>query len=364
MKVSFIKTVISFLMSVILQNFWFPATFAASEMIISRARPMLHTFVEIKVYGNNADEAIEAAFAEMERVNALLNNYNPKSEIAKISRHAGGDPVYISAETLEVLELAKHYGNLSGGAIDITIGPLLTLWGFGQDEVELPGNDPDPDTIRATKLLVDFQAIELSHQNEPGLIKRLFGRFTGLLDQDSPAKGTARLKHRNMWIDVGSLSKGYIADKAMNILKKRGIRNALIAAGGTICTMGHKPDLTSWQVGIQHPRKQNSLLAVISLKNKCVSTSGDYEIFYTKNDKRRTHIIDPRNGAPVERLQSVSVIAPNGISSDALSTALFVLGPEQGIALINSLSGTEAMIVSEGGNTVFSTGWPEKHIEY
>jgi thiamine biosynthesis lipoprotein len=128
--------------------------------------------------------------------------------------------------------------------------------------------------------------------------------------------------------------------------------------------MGHKPDGSLWQVGIQHPRKPGGLMAVVSLSDSSISTSGDYEIYYEKKGKRRTHIIDPRTGTPVPRLQSVSVIAPDGMNSDGLDTGLFVLGPEKAIALVNSLKGVEALIVSEGGKVLFSKGWPAKTIAY
>jgi thiamine biosynthesis lipoprotein len=150
----------------------------------------------------------------------------------------------------------------------------------------------------------------------------------------------------------------------MAILKKRGIRNALVIAGGTVCAMGHKPDGSLWQVGIQHPRKPGGLMAVVSLKDSSISTSGDYEIYYEKKGKRRTHIIDPRTGTPVPRLQSASVVAPDGMTSDALSTSLFVLGPENGISLVKKLPCVEALIVSEGGKVTFSDGWRAKPITY
>jgi thiamine biosynthesis lipoprotein len=150
----------------------------------------------------------------------------------------------------------------------------------------------------------------------------------------------------------------------MVVLKKRGLHNALVIAGGTVCAIGHKPDGSLWQVGVQHPRKPEGLMAVVSLKDSSISTSGDYEIYYEKKGKRRGHIIDPRTGAPVPRLQSASVIAPDGMTSDALSTSLFVLGPENGIRLVKKLPGVEALIVSQGGKVTCSDGWTAKPITY
>jgi FAD:protein FMN transferase len=321
--------------------------FSGPPEIIARSKPLLHTFVEIKAWGNNADATIEEAFSEMERVNSLLNTYDPGSDVSHINQQAGGAPVPLSPETMEALKRAVFFCSITGGALDITVGPLLKLWGFGRDDVGLSGSEPDAQTIRRAKSRVNYREIELVETPMAGTVQR-----------------TGRLAKKGMWIDVGSFSKGFVADKAMAVLKKRGIQNALVITGGTVCALGKKPDGTHWQVGVQHPRKQGGLLTVISLQNSSTSTSGDYENFYKKNGKRRTHIIDPRSGMPVLYMQSVSVIAPDGMTSDALSTALFVLGPEQGMRVVESLRGVEALIVSEGGKISCSKGWPEKKISY
>ncbi len=332
----------------LVSNVWFDTVFAEDTELVSRARPLLHTFVEMKAWGVAAQTAIEAAFAEMERVNGLLNNYDARSDISRINQHAGMGAVPISAETMEALLRAVAICDQTGGALDITVGPLLQLWGFGKDEPGLLSPEPDPAARARAKSLVDYRALELSER------RTALGRI----------KRSARLARTGMWIDVGSFSKGFVADQALMVLKKKGIRHALISAGGTILAMGHKPDGSCWQVGIKHPRKPGNLLCVVSLTDCAISTSGDYEIYYEKNGKRRTHIIDPRTGEPVPHLQSVSVIAPDGMTSDALSTALFVLGPEAGIALVKKYAGVEALIVSAGGNITVSTGWPTKTIAY
>ena len=325
-----------------------PPAFSGPPEITARSKPMLHTFVEIKAWGNNSETAIEEAFSEMERVNSLLNTYDPGSEVSHINQNAGGDPVPVSPETMEVLKRVVTFCSITGGALDITVGPLLKLWGFGRDDVGLPGSEPNQPAIRRAKSLVNYRALELSETVLTG----------GVVQR------TGRLAKKRMWIDVGSFSKGFVADKAVAVLKKRGIKNALVITGGTVCALGQKPDGTHWQVGVQHPRKKDGLLAVISLQNSSISTSGDYENFYKKNGTRRTHIIDPRSGMPVPRLQSVSVIAPDGMTSDALSTSLFVLGPAQAIRLVESLGGVEAMVIAEGGRISYSKGWPEKNIRY
>jgi thiamine biosynthesis lipoprotein len=315
--------------------------------LVKESRPLLHTFVEIKAWGEHAGPAIEDAFHEMERVNALLNHYDPESEVSKINKQAGAGAVRISPDTLQALKAAVKFGDLSGGAFDFTIGPLLKLWGFAKDEAGLSGNEPDGKALKKAQDLVDYRALELISKEKAGRVLR-----------------SARLKKKGMWIDTGAFSKGFVSDRAMEVLKNKGIQNALIAAGGTICAIGNKPDSSPWKVGIRHPRKDDSFLTIISLKDRTVSTSGDYEKFYNKNGKRRTHIIDPRTGMPVEQMQAVTVIAPTGVESDVLSTALFVLGPQEGIKLVDSLPNVEALIVTHAAGIVLSKGWPQKTIIY
>ena len=301
----------------------------------NRSRLMLHTFVEIKAYGDNAETATGAAFKEIERVNNLLNNYDPKSEISQINNSAGQKAVGISPETLEALALAKNFASLSGGALDITVGPLLKLWGFAQEEPGTTTGSPLPHVLDQTRKLVDYRLIQLD-----------------------AIKGTARLAKTGMWIDVGSFTKGYVVDRAAQILKKQGVTQALVTAGGTILALGTKTGGMPWQVGVRHPRKEGKLLDTIPLKGGAISTSGDYERFYRHQGRRLCHIIDPRSGRPVEAVRSISVIAPTAMASDALSTSLFVLGTEEGLSLVKNLPGVEAMIVDQEGKVHYSPDWP------
>ena len=321
-----------------------PVAGAYSSELYHQSKPLLHTFVEVKAYGDNQTAAIiDETFIEMGRVNDLLNNYDNASDVSRINAAAGKVAVKISPETFFALSDAKKYARLSQGAFDFTVGPLVALWGFNQDQPGLSGSEPDDMLIAQVKQLVDYKALLLSQ---------------------GPSGASARLKHKGMRIDTGAFGKGFVADQAMHFLQKKGIKSALVAAGGTICAIGLKPDGQPWQIGIRHPRNNSSFLTVIPLRDESVSTSGDYEKFYYKAGKRRTHIIDPRTGTPVSTIQSVTVIAPQGIDSDALSTALFVLGPVDGLALVSKLSGVEALIVTASGEVKYSEGWPQKTIVY
>jgi len=296
---------------------------------------MLHTFVEIKAYGTNAERAVEAAFIEIERVNHLLNNYDPTSEVSQINDASGLKAIAVSPETLEAIAGAKYYAELSGGALDITIGPLLKIWGFAQEEPGTKIAPLSPDIIDRAQQLVDYRLVRLD-----------------------TIKGTARLTKKGMWIDTGSFTKGYVVDRAARVLKKRGVTQALITAGGTILALGKKQSGKLWQVGIRHPREEGKLAGFIPLEDQAISTSGDYERFYYYRGRRVCHIIDPRSGQPVEAIQGISVIAPTAMASDAFSTALFVLGIQKGLSLIKNLPGTEAMIIDQEGKAHYSPGWP------
>jgi len=352
----FIKTNISARKTKVATKFWlvfllvglpiavppFPVAFSAE--LYHQSKPLLHTFVEVKAYGDNQTAAIIAdTFSEMGRVNDLLNNYDPESDVSRINAAAGNDAVNISPETFSALSDAKKYARLSQGAFDFTVGPLVALWGFNQDQPGLSGSDPDDMSIAQAQRLVDYKTLQLTQ---------------------GPSGASARLKQKGMRIDTGAFGKGFVADRAIQFLREKGIKSALVAAGGTICAIGLKPDGQPWQIGIRHPRNSSSFLTVIPLRDVSVSTSGDYEKFYYKAGKRRTHIIDPRTGTPVSTIQSVTVIAPQGIDSDALSTALFVLGPVDGLALVEKLSGVEALIVTASGEVLYSAGWPQKAIVY
>lgn len=302
--------------------------------IYREARPLLHTFVEIKAFGDRAQIAVRAAFDEIERVNHLLNNYDPKSEVSTINRAAGQGVVSVSPETLEAIAGAKYYGDLSDGALDITIGPLLKVWGFAR---ETPGTPEPPSaaSLDRAKRLVSYRLIQLD-----------------------AIRGVAGLPQEGMWIDTGSFAKGYVVDRAAKLLKSLGVARALITAGGTIFAMGNKKGDIPWRVGIRHPREEGKLLGSIPLVDQAVSTSGDYERFYRHGGRRICHIIDPRSGQPVKAVQGISVIAPTALASDALSTSLFVLGVREGLALVKNLPETEAMIVDEEGRVHCSPGWP------
>ena len=241
--------------------------------ITSQSKPLLHTFVEIKICASNADNVISDAFIEMKRINSLLNNYDNESEVSKINRFSGKKSVEISPETMDALQTAVKFADITGGAFDFTIGPLLKLWGFAKENAGLDST-PTFEKIEKVKTFVNYRALKLEEVNNGTSTNR-----------------SAKLLKNGMVIDVGAFSKGYVADRAMEIIKNNGVKAALVSAGGTIVACGKKPDKSSWKIGIRHPRKEDSFLSFVELNDCAVSTSGDYEKFFKKNNKRFTHIL-------------------------------------------------------------------------
>ncbi|NQT18567.1 MAG: FAD:protein FMN transferase [Planctomycetes bacterium] len=294
-------------------------------------REMMGTFVTITLWASSEEEAnnaCTAAFAKIDRVDSLMSTYRADSEISKVNRVAGAEPVPLSDEMLEVLELSAKYSELSGGAFDVTVAPLMKLW----KTAERNGAIPDAAALEAALEPVGYRNITL----------------------DSQAR-TVRFAKPLTKLDLGGIAKGYAVDLALAELAGRGITAGLVNAGGDIATLGGPPETGAWRIGIQKPDRRNERLPdVVHLTTGAVATSGDYERFVEIGGRRFSHIKDPRTGMPVEKIYSVTVIAPNATAADALATACSVLGPAHGIKLAARLDDVEVMyiIASDAGPAV------------
>lgn len=292
-----------------------------------RSQFLMGTLVEISVIEKNEELAIEAiqkAFQEIRRLENQMSIQIPTSEISKINQAAGEFPVPVAKELLEVIQRSLFWSEKTAGAFDITIGAAQKLWDF--DASSLPAEIPIAEAIKK----IDFRKIQIEGQN-------IF------------------LSEKGMRLNLGAIAKGYAVDSAINILKKNKIQNALINAGGDLKSIGKRSDQLNWKIGLQHPRKPESLLASLSISEKAVATSGDYQKYFKQNGMRYHHILDPKTGYPAASgAMSVTVIAEKVMDADALSTAVFVLGPEKGIALLNSLEGIEGLIVDTKGEVSLS----------
>lgn len=305
----------------------FTSLLHASE--VSRSRIIMGTLVQIRTVNESMTEkelssAVDKAFEVMEEIDRLMSNYKEDSDVRRVNRLKKNERMRLTPQTFDVIQRAKEFGKLTSGAFDITVEPLLGLWGFYSGGVS---RLPDHDEIKKALELVGYDKIVLDKEKE-----------------------TIGFTKEGVRIDLGGIAKGYAVDKAIEVLKNYGIRNALVKAGGDIFANGRGNASSGWRIGVQHPRKENNLLATLELENKAVATSGDYERYFIVDNKRYSHIIDPRTGLPKSNIPaSVTVIARDSTTADTLATAIFVLGPEKGIKLIEFMTGVEGMIVSDMG---------------
>ncbi len=295
------------------------------KKLYKETRTSMYTIVEITVSSDSqqkAKTAIDKAFGELERLAKLLNFYAEDSEISTVNRHAGNKPVRVSPETMEIIEKALYVSENTGGAFDITVGPLVRLWDFQKKII------PDRAIVKEKFKLVGYKNI--------------------VIDKGA---STVFLKTKGIQIDLGGIIKGYAADKAVEILKQQGIRAGIVAIAGDIKTFGIRPDGGLWKVGIQNPRQQtdkDEITATIAMTDRAISTSGDYQKFFIKGGKRYHHILNPKTGYPVDECRSVSIIAKDGGLTDPFSTGIFILGAEKGIKLLEEM-GIDGIIVDKNG---------------
>jgi thiamine biosynthesis lipoprotein len=277
------------------------------------------TFVEITVLGveeRKAGEAIDAAFAEVDKVNELMSSYIPQSQVSRISRMAGLKALPADSSLLEILQEAERYSKLSGGAFDVTVGPLIKLWGFYKKE----GKTPASEEIAEARNIVGYENISVDL-----------------------AEGTVYLAKKGMLLDLGGIAKGWAVDRAVEKLKELGIRDALINAGGDIYALGDKSG-NNWTIGVRKP-DNTGIYCKVAVADRAVVTSGCYERYLKVNGERHCHIINPGTGMPVKHFYSVTVIAGNAADADALATSVMVMGAEKGIDLLEKIPGLEGMIL-------------------
>lgn len=303
----------------------------ARKRTVKKAETIMGTNVTITVVSETTKEgdgAIGAAMDEIRRLDEMMSLYKENSEVTRVNMASGKHPVKVSPEMIEVVENAVAVAKLTDGVFDITMGPLIVLWRMRIAEGKIPTEE------EITRILprVNYRNIIVNKK-----------------------KSTLFLRRPDMIIDLGGVAKGYAADRAAGILKQHGIRSAIVAVAGDIRILGARPDGSPWRIGVQHPRKPKTILTVLDLRDTFISTSGDYERFVIKAGKRYHHIIDPRTGKPSTGVISATVIGDRGAIVDPLTTALFVLGREKGMKLVNQL-GYEAVVVAEDGRASHTAG--------
>jgi FAD:protein FMN transferase len=298
-----------------------------SAQKISRTEELMDTFFTITVYFDNderSEKAISEAFNEMKKIESELSIYHNDSEISKLNREK---VIKHPSDDLKInIERALYYSSVSNGAFDITVQPILDLYKRSFSE---KNSAPSSEEINRELKKVDYKRIIIKGQE----IK---------IGDDQR-------------ITLGGIAKGYAVEKAFEILKRYNITMALIDAGGNMRALGKKPE-GFWNVALEDPRDSNNYITIIPLENNAVSTSGDYERYF--DDKMEYHhIINPKTGYSSTELISVTVVTDNAFDADALSTAVFVLGKERGMNLIESLPGVEGIIITREKEILRSSGF-------
>ena len=297
-------------------------------------RDLMGTLVEFTLMDGAADRfdaAAEAGFAEIARLEGLLSSYSPTSDVTRISTAGGGGgPVRVAPEVVEVVSKALEIAELSGGAFDPTIGALAGVWGWSGES----GKVPSEEELARLLPLVDYTRIRV--------------------DEDA---STVELTGPGRALNLGGVAKGYIVARAIEKLKAGGVTRGIVRAGGDLTVFQTAKRPRPFKIGIRHPREAEKLLGEALVTGGAVTTSGDYERFFIKDGVRYHHILDPATGMPARGSRSVTIVAEDPTRADALSTAVFVMGPEAGMALIERLDGVEGVIVDAKGRVLRSSGF-------
>lgn len=326
-------------------------TYLASLMLALAAGPGLERFAftephmgtafQAIVYAPDrsaAERAARAAFARIAELDGIMSDYRPASELMRLCARAGGEPVQVSDDLFVVLSRADEVSRRSGGAFDVTVGPVTRLWRRARRTHQLP----EPDQLKKALALVGYDKVKLDEKAH-----------------------TVRLTTPGMLLDLGGIAKGYTADEALKVLKKHGIDRALVAAGGDIAVSGPPPGAEGWRVVIVPlTDAEKDVPRTLILHDMAVSTSGDAEQYLEIDGVRYSHLIDPRTGLGLTGRRNVTVVALAGILSDSLTKVVSVLGPAKGFEVLKAYEGVSARVVvqtDKGLETTSTKDFPKLH---
>jgi thiamine biosynthesis lipoprotein len=314
-----------------------PAAAPAPARLVERMRASMGAPLHLAAWTDDeaaATAAFDAVLAEFDRLDQMMSVWREGSDVLRLNRSAGDHPVPVSPEMIEVLTQARQISEWTGGKFDVTFGALSGLWKFDHDQDNVI---PDMNEVRRRLPLVDYRALEVD-----------------------AAAGTAFLRRKGMFVHLGGIGKGYAMDRGITIFRRHGLHNFMIQAGGDLYVGGLKGN-APWRLGIQDPRgAANHPFAELDLSNGTSSTSGDYERFFIKDGRRYHHILDPSTGEPARGSRSVTIVADRAVMADGLSTGVFLLGPEAGMALIERLPDVEGVIVSDRNEVLISSGLKDR----
>jgi len=308
--------------------------FASCAPPASRTEYVLGTFCSVKLFDKSKESVYNDIFARTREIDNLMSVNVPSSDVSRVNAAAGIAPVIVNKDTFKVIKRAIYFAEISGGAFDPSVGPLVSLWGIGSDDARVPSQEEIDNTLP----LINWRDIELDEKTHSVFLKR-----------------------KGMALDLGAIAKGYAADEAAAIITNAGIKRAIIDFSGNIVTLGEKKARTPWKIAIQNPNKRRNLtFGIINLntaEKKTLVTSGVYERFLEKDGERYHHILSTVTGYPVKNgLLSVTIIGSDSTDADALSTSLFALGYEEGIKLLGGFPGTDAVFVFEDSSVRVTPG--------
>lgn len=291
----------------------------------------LGTIMTLTVFGKKGEKAVEEAQKKIMSIDDEMSVFKDHSEVARINKNAGGKLLPVSQDTYFVIKKAIKFCQLSQGTFDITIRPIIGLWATGSDKQRVPSQIEIDDKLK----LVNYKDV--------------------ILDEKNNAVG---LKYKDQEIDLGGIAKGYAADQVKNIFLNKRIKSALINLGGNVFAMGKKLNGDAWKIGIQNPlSERGDFVGIISVMNKSVVTSGNYERYFNIDGKKFQHIIDSRTGYPSEsKIISATIISDLSIDGDGLSTGVYILGINKALNLIGSLNGIEAIFITEDKKISVTSG--------
>lgn len=300
------------------------------------------TVIDIKALSRSGDDAaivrkaLSAAMEEIRRIEDIFSVYDSKSEIAHVNRLAAGVRLRLSDEAYDLIRSALEFSEKTSGSFDITVKPLVDVWAKSREENRLPS----PERIKEALSKVGCRSVALD-----------------------PSSRTIAFRKNGMGLDLGGMAKGYAVDRAVAVLKMRGVKNAIVNAGGNIYCMGMRSKGRRWKIGIRNPRNKDLTVMTMFLKDNAVSTSGDYVRYFMLDGRRYSHIIDPRTGYPIQSgAISASIVAPDAASADAFSTAACVLG-EGSLGMLQA-NGLDAVLIFAEGNKLrafFTKGFRGKY---
>lgn len=292
------------------------------------------TVITQVIYGANAQKSSAEVIAKIKDLEALMTLNSPGGDVFKLNDQAGNEYVELDPETINVLKSARKISELSSGAFDVTIGPIVKAWGIGTDQPQIPTEA----TLKTLIPMIGYTSVQMDEANN-----------------------RASLERSGQIIDLGGIAKGYAGDVAKEIYLKNGTKSALINLGGNVVAIGSKPDGFAWNIGIQDPRSATGeVVGVVHTSDLAVVTSGDYQRYFEKDGQRYCHIMDTRTGHPAEAgLMSVTIIASSSIEADALSTAAFVLGLDKGLDLIKRYGQADAIFITIDKKIYVTTGLQE-----